>query len=780
MTMPVLLIRKTEGDFENILVRDVKTKVAAHVQIPAGKDTRRVVVAMPAGKAALCFETAQPTAWAVEDDPVPFADEGGQRGVEFALATKAEEISIPASSILMNHTLMARFGVDPDKKNEDRLRALIESGGIRNVESALGMSLHDLSDRGRIIGPVMDARHGKIAFTRRSLDGKHRYRMEFSTDRTAEVRESGGSIRISWRDPSATAPLRLTVRASTDFEPLTPMPLDDLVNDRGRDLFKKDMHFAQAVRNFEFLSFREKFLAGSWNFLSYFGRDTLIATRIMWHVLSDRAKHTGIQSVANEISEDGIVNVTDEWTDDRTVADAIECFFREYDKGRIEAARRIMKAVLDGSVPEHPFLDVLDQTFMFPSAAAHWFKELGDRDLEKWLEEGHEALGRTEPNLVTLLRNWNYILKAASSKALVGSVAGAANWRDTYFLPWHFKSEDINVNLLPLAIVAIQEMIERISAAGRRQDLIDRSKQHALDAVCEYLETPGRFDAARESWNWDSMREHYLVRRSADEIRRDLERYLEGLNNGDVFGRDRERGIRERDALLRSEEGGVTVSEFLYEKRVPDTVKDGVEFTALLLDPDGRPLPLMHSDDVFLLFFGNPTLEQVRKIVRPLMLSYPFGLGFLDDDVGIAVTNAVYSPRDNEALGDTSKNVWVKFGPDEYHGRAAWPWAMFALISGIHDQVMKGVDDEGNLRSGVTPDDVGLFRKILTKLKSSIEKLGPLATSEVYKFSPAKAGKGVWQAEPMGISTPIQLWSAAPANMLMDDALERIELGHVA
>lgn len=807
-TQPFLFIRKMEGDFENILVRDVKTKVAVHIQVPAGDGFRRVVIAMPAGKAALCFETTQPMGWAMEEDVVPFAEKDGQNGVMFTLATEREEISIPVSSILMNHTLMARFGVDPDHKNENRLRDLIESGGIKEVESNLGMPLKDLSDRGKTIGPILDTQRGRIMFTRRALDGKHRYRIEFVGGPSLDVRESGECIHISRERSSAKVPLRLTVRASTDFELFTPMSFDELVNDRGRDLPRKDKHFAQAIRNFEFLAFREKFLAGSWNFLSYFGRDTLIAIRIMWHVLSPRAKQAGIQSVVNEISEDGIVNVTDEWTDDRTVADALERCFREYDRRNMDGAKQIMMTILEGSVPEHPFLDVLDQTFLFPSAASCWLKEQDDRTFKTWLAENHRVLGRTESNLVTLLRNWNYILQSASPyieawqnlrakypdlaprqiiemrrdefretyRSLVQSIAGAANWRDTYNLPWHFRSEDINVNLLPMAVVAIQEMVMRIDAVGHRQDLVDLSRKYCLGVVCEYLEEPGRFDAAKESWDWDLMREHYLIRRDVKEIRQDLERYLEGLQNGDVFGLDRDRGTRERDALLRCKDGGVTVSEFLSKSRVPETVKEGVEFTALLLDTDGRPLPLMHSDDVYFLLFGHPAIEQVRKIIRPLVLSYPFGLGFLEDDCGIAVTNAVYSPRDNDALNDHAKNVWVKFGPDEYHGRGAWPWVLFALISGIYDQVMRGIDKEGRLGNGVTLDDVGLFRKILEKSKSSIEKLGPLATSEVFKYSPANAEEGVWQAEPMGISTPIQLWSAAPANRLIDEALERADL----
>ena len=47
--MSALRIRKSEGDFEHILVREEETRVAAHFQLPRGDAQRRVVVAMPAG-----------------------------------------------------------------------------------------------------------------------------------------------------------------------------------------------------------------------------------------------------------------------------------------------------------------------------------------------------------------------------------------------------------------------------------------------------------------------------------------------------------------------------------------------------------------------------------------------------------------------------------------------------------------------------------------------------------------------------------------------------------
>ncbi len=806
ISMTTLLIRKTEGDFENILARDVPTRIAAHVQIPVNANSRRVVVATPAGKAALCFETDQPAGWTLEDQPIPFAAADGQNGVRFTLASTAPEISIPAASILLHHTLIARFGLDPDRRNENRLKDLIRSGGIREIEFALGLSLQDLAGRGEITGPVVDAGGNTITFTRRALDGKHRYRLEFAGGPGTGIRLSGDSLRLVRQDPSGTAPLRLVVRASTDFELLTPMPFAELVNESGRKLAARDPHFAEAIRNFEFLSYREKFLAGSWNFLSYFGRDTLISLSIMWPVLSAPARRTGIQSVANEISAGGIVNVTDEWTDDRTTMDAIESFFHAYDRGNLGRAKPLMQTILDGTVPEHPFLDVLDQTFMYPSAAARWFREIADADLTQWLQANHPVLGRTESNLTTLLLNWNYLLKSAApylaawqalrakypdlsppqliaahpgdfkaaGQALISTIAGAANWRDTYNLPWHFRSEDINVNLLPMAIDAIQEMTARIRAIGLGEALLDAAKTSALDEIRGYLEEPGRFADAAEAWNRDLMREHFLVRRSADEIRQNLSRYLDGLANGDVTWGDRERGQREREAILRCREGGVTVAEFLRGDRVPAAIRDGIEFTALMMDPSGRLLPVMHNDDVFSLLFGHPGIEQVRKIIRPLVLAYPFGLSFMDDDSGMAVTNNVYAPRDLPVLQDNWKNAWVKFGPDEYHGRAAWPWTMFALIIGIDRLVRQGIGPGGSLRNGLTPEDVALFRKILLKTKSALRKLGPLATSEVFKYGPARTGDGIWQAEPLGISTPIQLWSAAPANLVIDEALARL------
>ena len=105
---------------------------------------------------------------------------------------------------------------------------------------------------------------------------------------------------------------------------------------------------------------------------------------------------------------------------------------------------------------------------------------------------------------------------------------------------------------------------------------------------------------------------------------------------------------------------------------------------------------------------------------------------------------------------------------------------LFALLDGLREQALKNVADDGTLRHGMTPADVVLFRHVFEKARIALPKLGPLATSEVFKYAPAAAGTGIWQAEPLGISTPIQLWSAAPASLIIDDALARLALVQTA
>lgn len=51
-----------------------------------------------------------------------------------------------------------------------------------------------------------------------------------------------------------------------------------------------------------FLTYQEKFLAGSWRFLTYFGRDTLISLNLFMDVLTPSATEAAIGSVLERLN----------------------------------------------------------------------------------------------------------------------------------------------------------------------------------------------------------------------------------------------------------------------------------------------------------------------------------------------------------------------------------------------------------------------------------------------------------------------------------------------
>src|SRR5205814_2938574 len=89
--------------------------------------------------------------------------------------------------------------------------------------------------------------------------------------------------------------------------PLTPL--------FGRELLNDSAASDPATRDtLTFLTYREKLLAGSWRFDTYFGRDTLMAVRLLMPVLSATAVEAGLSSVLARLSVQGEVARSEEHT----------------------------------------------------------------------------------------------------------------------------------------------------------------------------------------------------------------------------------------------------------------------------------------------------------------------------------------------------------------------------------------------------------------------------------------------------------------------------------
>ncbi|MBA3850146.1 MAG: hypothetical protein C0502_09150, partial [Opitutus sp.] len=234
-----------EGRTENHFYR--RGPVAAHLVVTAG-DRPRLIVAFPAGNtgAALWFEETK-TAVSLRLAPDSLLQgverPDGLRGIVAHLRADAPRLTVRAA-------LLA---------NIRSLRDHIAAGG-RELPPKLASRIE--------AGPP-------VVLHRATIDGLHHVELRLAGHAGTTVLAGPQAIEIA-AGPAGRIELEIT--ALTDETPLTPFAPGDLfkagVADRPLD--------RQA---FAFLASAEKLNAGSWRFLTYFGRDTLMTVQLLMPVL---------------------------------------------------------------------------------------------------------------------------------------------------------------------------------------------------------------------------------------------------------------------------------------------------------------------------------------------------------------------------------------------------------------------------------------------------------------------------------------------------------------
>ena len=121
-----------------------------------------------------------------------------------------------------------------------------------------------------------------------------RYRLAFSSNS------------IEWDDDGPfVAKGRLRVKVRCPFPRTESLDIRELLHE---DFVPGDSPRETASLNaLSFLTNDQKMMAGSWRFLTYFGRDTLISLGMLEPILSDRAVENGIRSVLTRLSSEGAV-----------------------------------------------------------------------------------------------------------------------------------------------------------------------------------------------------------------------------------------------------------------------------------------------------------------------------------------------------------------------------------------------------------------------------------------------------------------------------------------
>jgi hypothetical protein len=341
-----------------------------------------------------------------------------------------------------------------------------------------------------------------------------------------------------------------------------------------------------------FLSYEEKFLAGSWRFDTYFGRDTLMSLRLLMPALQPEAIERGIMSVLQRLAPDGEVA-------------------HEEDIGEFAVLRHRQQGEPANDAPIYDYKMIDDDLMLAPVAAAYLIDQSQVRShartfLARTLSTG-ERVG------TALLRNFSYVARSArpfseqpEARNLIGLKPGlnVGNWRDSEDgLAGGRYPFDVNAVLVPAAMTAIVELMK----SGVLKPYLDAEQVRALAPAQEIA----------DAWTGKAP-PLFRVRIANDEARHRIATYAAEL------------GVGSKAAL----------------KSVGD---EDLMVNAIALDAQYSPIPVVNSDGGFALLLQDPPADEVEQLVRTMLRPFPAGLL---TDAGLLVANAAFAGVNRQRMLD--------------------------------------------------------------------------------------------------------------------------------
>jgi hypothetical protein len=570
-----------EGRNLNAFYRD--RDVAAHLLLRSGENPR-ILAAFPAGNSGvgLWFNALdRPATWRLDEPPTRIIVRDAKARALYGFKSRA---SINASRLSVQQAVLSNVRF------------------LRDYESAGKFPAE--------ITAAMTADGNTLSFARDRVDGAPGYRLSLRV-RKGELR--GGDILAA-----PNGEISLDILAASGDAPLSPLDGDDLLNDKAAD----DPAARDALR---FLSYREKFLAGSWRFNTYFGRDTLMSARLLMPALQPPAIEAALTSVLARMSTSGEV-AHEEGVSEFAILDRIRHDLPPGDAATLDYG-------------------MIDDDFMLAPVAARYLLELPDgRARASEFLRGRivgEAGEATQSRVGELLvRNLRFVLAAAKPFAQAPRAASLVSikpgrttgqWRDSDMgLGFGRYPYDVNAVFIPACLEAI--------SAFKDSGL--------LDAWLTDADRNDFAEAAAMAKVWREMAPPlFKIEVNAAAARAAVGAYAKELGVDDT-------------AALASISGQIVV------------------FHAVALDERGAPVPVMNTDEGFALLFGAPPVADLDAYVSAIMRPFPAGLL---TDVGVVVANAGYGEADLRRL----------FTKNHYHGAVIWSWQQATLAAGLERQLRR-------------------------------------------------------------------------------------------
>jgi len=501
------------GDANYFYRRD---HIAAHLLLRSGPEPR-VIAALPAGDAGVGMwfdKPAAPVYLALEDELEPVDRPDGMRGV--------------GGVVTVSGSLMTR-------------------GVVLSSVRVLRDYANDAASLPAEIRHQIDADGGAQVVHRTTVDGQHHLELRVEGLDGAVVGRVGDQLQLSAG--------RYRFEFLQDDPPLEPLPLEEILGEK-----VVDDPVAQHV--LAFLTYRNVWLAGSWRFLTYFGRDTLMSVRLLMPALKPAAVEAALGSVLDRLSDDGQVA-------------------HEEEIGEFAALRHTR----EGRAPtRQPIYDykMVDDNFMLAPVLAHYVFEAGGRDRMAGFLARKTPGGRSYHD--ALAANLAFVVAQAAPYAAdptwhnliaLHDDQKVGDWRDSDDgLGGGRYSYSVNASLVPAAL----EAAARLWETGVMGD------------------PGGQAEAARKAAAvWDGAREHFRVEVDRDEIPAAVRRYAQQ--------------VPAVEAMPASAAGPAADA-----------------FYGLSIDERGQPIPVMHSDVGFRLLFNRPGSDELALLTWPVAVDFPEGL----------------------------------------------------------------------------------------------------------------------------------------------------------
>ncbi|EGC97807.1 putative lipoprotein [Burkholderia sp. TJI49] len=585
-------------------------KVAAHLLVRSSTRPRLLVV-FPAGNSGtgLWFDdTAQPVNWSLDTAPSALSAPDTHGRPLYGIGA---DVSVDTDTLTIRQSLLSN------------VRFLRDFNGGATIPPDI------------VTAPTLQG--SSAQWQRDRIDGAPGYALRITLRDGGSIAPAAGG-KLVLRAPAGAHTLKLHVDALSGETPLSPITRADLL--------APSVNPDPVSQNvLEFLSFHDKLLAGSWQYDTYFGRDTLISVRMLMPVLEPAAIEAGLSSVLGRLSDDGKVA-------------------HEEGIGEFALIDNRKNGRPNDPSPTYDY-KMIDGDYLLAPIAAAWLIDdtRGQARAAAYLaqrgSDGQTNGSRLVVNLLHVASTAKPFAQQPSVANLIhlrpGEIVG--NWRDsTDGLGGGVYPYDVNAVLVPAALRAANAFL----AHGLLDPYLDAAQRAALA------------DTANEAAVWEQQAPPLF------------------------------------QVSVPAAQAAADVSAYAPSAGVPAGTAPGapLSFYALSLDQQGQPIPVMNSDGGFALLFGTPPDDQLQRIVADVTRPFPTGLV---TDVGMLIANPAYASQTlwpkftssayhGTVIWSWQQAMWVA-GLDRQLGRQDLSDATRALLTQARQTIWQVISNGRDMRT---------------------------------------------------------------------------------